>query len=79
METEIKKWGNSLAVRLPKPMAKQISIKDGSRVNLVLKDDRIEIIPKEPIDYSLDEMLMMVNEDNIHKEYDNGKSVGLEL
>jgi antitoxin MazE len=38
-ETQVAKWGNSLAVRIPKAIAKKAQLAEGDRVSLDLADD----------------------------------------
>ena len=42
MPTKVKKWGNSLAVRLPKDIMRHLALKEGSGV--VVRHDRDTII-----------------------------------
>ena len=79
METQVKKWGNSLGLRLPKSITTQTNIFDGTIVNLVYKKNRIEIVPIKKEEYSLDEMLLGITDDNIQIETDSGESVGNEI
>ena len=43
MEIQVKKWGNSLGIRIPQAIANQINIQDGSKINLLLKSNKIEL------------------------------------
>ena len=44
----ISKWGNSLAVRLPKALVDQLGLKEGDELNIVAaKDGTIEVETKE--------------------------------
>ena len=79
METKIQKWGNSLAIRIPKTFAKETQIVDGSPVDLVLDKDRMIISPLKQKKYKLDELLAEVKESNVHDEIDFGKPRGKEL
>jgi antitoxin MazE len=79
MKAEIKKWGNSLAVRLPKSFAESFKITNGSKVELILRKNSIEIIPQQPTEYSLKSLLQGISEKTIHKEIHTGDSVGAEL
>jgi antitoxin MazE len=49
----IAKWGNSLAVRIPQHLAKEINLAEGSQVQLVLIDGRLTIEPITRRRYSL--------------------------
>ena len=51
---QVKHWGNSLGVRLPSSIAKQMHLHVNQQVKLTIEDDRIIIAP---IRESLDEKL----------------------
>ena len=78
MQTKVQKWGNSLALRIPKVYAEQMNITANSAVELTIHDDQIIISPLAAPVYSLDALLVQVNDDNIHSEMDTGSSVGNE-
>lgn len=79
MQAIIQKWGNSLAIRIPKAFAKETHIENNSMVDLNLKDNHIIIsLIDEPEDISLSSMLSEINDGNIHSAIDFGKSVGKE-
>jgi antitoxin MazE len=45
---QVSKWGNSLAVRLPKALVEELGLKEGDELNVVAaKHDVIEIETKE--------------------------------
>jgi antitoxin MazE len=45
---QISKWGNSLAVRLPKALVDQLGLKEGDELNVVAaKDGTIEVETRE--------------------------------
>jgi antitoxin MazE len=79
MRTKIKKWGNSLTLRIPKAFANQSKISEDEYVNLTLEDNKIVIEPIEEKKYSLKELLSGINKTNLHSEIDFGKKVGNEL
>lgn len=79
METQVRKWGNSLGVRLPLTIATQANILDGTKVDIVFKKNRIEIIPLILPEYSLEELLSNISADNTHKEISIGESLGNEI
>jgi antitoxin MazE len=63
MQTNVQKWGNSLGVRIPSRIAKQLHLTDGSPVNMDIEDGRLIIqSPK----YSLDTMLDAITHENQH-------------
>jgi len=69
MKTAIKKWGNSLGFRLPKGIAEQFSLRDGSSIELELVPGGILLKPSKVrrSRYALDDLLKGVNRDKIHK------------
>lgn len=80
MLVKVQKWGNSLAVRIPKAFAGEINISENSSVNLTLIDGSINLKPTENnYEYKLDDLIEQVNESNLHGEYDSGKPEGNEI
>ncbi len=77
METVIKKWGNSLGVRIPSLMAKDLSLKDGSFVEIEEEGDKIVIKQKKKT--NLNEMLRSIDINNLHGEIDTNSPVGNEI
>jgi antitoxin MazE len=77
MEAVIKKWGNSLGIRIPNLIVKELSLRDGSFVNIDGKENEIII---KPIQKSkLSEILSQINEHNIHEEIITTGPVGKEI
>lgn len=80
MKVKIQKWGNSLAVRIPKSFAVQTEIEQDSLVDLSILEGSIIVKPeKRKPKYTLEELLENVTEENLHGEIDFGKPVGKEL
>lgn len=78
MQTSAKKWGNSLGIRLPKILANEMKITDGSNLNIKLVDNKIEISLADEV-ADLDELLSFVTIENKHNEIDTYSPVGREL
>ena len=78
METRIRKWGNSLAVRIPQTLARQLGLEPDSPVNITAKDNTLTIQPVRRPAVSLDVLLEGVTADNRHGEVDTGPSTGRE-
>jgi len=77
MEAIIKKWGNSLGVRIPNLIVRELSLKDGSLVDI---NDKGKTIIIKPIQKNkLSEMLNNINENNIHKEIETSGPIGKEI
>jgi len=79
MKSTIQKWGNSLAIRIPKSFANEIDLSQGTEIDLILFDDKIQIEPIKKKKLSLEDLLSRVTADNIHKEIDTGVPVGKEV
>ena len=78
MTTTIQKWGNSLALRIPKAVAHDTCLGSGSVVNLTVEEGRVIIEPVRKVKYSLDALLKGVSKKNIHPSVDTGPAVGRE-
>ena len=79
MQTKIKKWGNSLALRIPKSFALNANLRQNELVDLSIDKERIIITPIGEKEYLLDELLERVSESNLHSEFDTGAPVGREI
>ncbi len=79
MQTKIKKWGNSLALRIPKSFALDANLRQDELVDISIDKERIIITPIAEKEYSLDELLEGVSADNIHGEFDTGIPIGKEV
>jgi antitoxin MazE len=79
METKIQKWGNSLAVRLPKAFAEQTGIENGSDVQISIEDGKIILAPIKDRTKLLDALLEEIEESTVHSEINFGQPVGKEL
>lgn len=79
MTTKVQKWGNSLAVRLPKSLTARWSLYNGSPV--IISEDAlgIKIRPAEDGFTDLKSMIKKINKFNRHEEIDFGPPVGKEL
>ena len=75
----VTKWGNSLGIRIPSPIAKQVHLEEGTNVRLTVVDDSLVIQPERKKKYTLDELLEGMTPDNFHAEVDMGEPVGNEV
>ncbi|HHY97587.1 MAG TPA: AbrB/MazE/SpoVT family DNA-binding domain-containing protein [Firmicutes bacterium] len=78
MIVKVQRWGNSLALRIPKSFASEVNLEPGSRVNLSLRGRRIVISPISQ-EYSMEELVSRINESNVHREISTGDPMGKEL
>jgi antitoxin MazE len=79
MVGNVAKWGNSLAVRIPQHLAKEIGLIEGGEVELVAIDGNLTIKPRKQKQYSLEELIAGITPENRHAEIDTGISVGEEV
>ena len=77
METVVKKWGNSLGIRIPAAIARELSLKDGSTVDINDKGKQILIKPVKK--NKLSELVSGINKQNLHEEISTGGPVGKEI
>jgi len=81
MATQIaQKWGNSLALRLPKSVAAQAGIEEGTPVSLSVEGQNIVISRAEPsYQVDADELISRITPENRHKAVEFGAPVGNEV
>ena len=75
MKTQICRWGNSLAVRIPQAYAEQLGLQQGTSVEIAADRDAL-VLRRSP--HSLHQLLAEVTPDNLHGEADFGPPVGRE-
>ena len=78
MKTKVQKWGNSLALRIPKSFAAETLLEPDTEVELSLVKGKLIISPMTRSVYSLEQLLKDVTEENVHAEVETGSSVGRE-
>ncbi len=79
MKTRIQKWGNSLALRIPKSFAAETHLEQGTLVELSLHDGRLIVEPLPQSSVTLTDLLKDVTAENVHDEVDTGPAVGREV
>jgi antitoxin MazE len=79
MRTKVQKWGNSLALRIPKSFAVDARIENDSVVEVSLVDGQIVVRPVATPKWTLDQLLAGVTIENMHREADTGNPVGNEV
>jgi antitoxin MazE len=75
MQTVVKKWGNSLGIRIPALYTRELALKNGSTVDISEEEGKLVIVPKRN---SLDELLAEVTSGNLHEAVETGASIGNE-
>jgi antitoxin MazE len=78
MRTRIRKWGNSLALRIPKSFATEVGLDLDAPVDVSLVDGKLVVTPAIEPALTLEHLLAQVTEDNLHREVDTGPPMGNE-
>lgn len=75
MQAVVQKWGNSLGFRIPSMWAKDNEIKNGSKVEVIAEKGKMIILPQRK---TLEDMMNLVTEENLHSEIETFEAVGKE-
>jgi antitoxin MazE len=78
VKTRVQKWGNSLAVRIPKAFAEEVGITDDTTIEMRLVKGGLVIEPITPYLPTLADLLEQVTDENLHGEWDTGPAQGRE-
>jgi antitoxin MazE len=79
MSVTLHKWGNSVGLRLPKPLLEQLGLKEGAQVDVKVEGNRLVIEPARPRRLTLQEVLKGFTPDDQPGEVDWGPPVGKEV
>lgn len=79
MQSVIRKWGNSPALRLPSAVLKAAGYRLEQTVEITVSPGRIVIEPSDKVQYVLAEMLNAINDGNKHDEVSFGPPLGKEV
>ena len=75
MTSKVKKWGNSLGIRIPKDIANSINLTDNSDIDISIENGKIAITPKNNL---LNDLVSKITTNNLHKEIETKGIVGNE-
>jgi antitoxin MazE len=81
VEVKISRWGNSLAVRLPKELAERLALSEGQTVDVESKDGALELRPKRQSrypKYDRDALIDAIDPNEPEENFDDGP-VGREI
>ena len=78
MRVQIQKWGNSLALRIPKPFAEDAGVREGTMVQLSVSEGRLVAAPLRACKPRLKDLLAGITKANLHEEVKTGLPVGRE-
>src|ERR1700726_486311 len=83
MKVAFQKWGNSLALRVPKAFADEIGASDGKAAEMTVSNGKLVIeitrSRRRTGRYALDKRVAGITRDNRHEEIDWGPPVGNEV
>ena len=78
MNATVQKWGNSLALRIPRSLARDVHLQQGSVVEVAVIEGSMVVHPKGKRKYSLAGFLKAITKANCHEQQDWGKPMGRE-
>jgi antitoxin MazE len=78
MVTRVQRWGNSLALRIPRSFAVQARVAEGTAVDIAVEDNRLVVKPVQH-QYRLRDLLKGIDRRNQHAEVRTGPPVGREI
>jgi antitoxin MazE len=78
MQAQVSKWGNSLAIRIPKPVAEDINFQAGDVVEIAVDGETVQLhrVTKLP---TLAQMVAQITPENRYAEVSLGVEVGKEI
>lgn len=79
ISSSIGRWGNSAAVRLPAVVLQQAGLALNDQIDIRVSRGKVTLQAKPKQDLSLDQLLDLITNENLHTEVDFGRPVGKEL
>ncbi len=77
--TQVAKWGNSLALRIPKALARDAQLQEGDPVTVSVASPGRLVIRTTRRRYKLEDLISHISAKNRHRETDWGPSLGKEI
>jgi antitoxin MazE len=77
MQTQVRRWGNSLAIHIPGAYVRDLNLAEGMELEVSLVAGGLLLRPCGP-ECTLDELLRNITPENIHGETDWGQAEGRE-
>jgi antitoxin MazE len=79
MRAKVQRWGNSLAVRIPKAFAEDLGLREDAPVEIGVVEGDLVVSPPPARTFTLARLLAGVTEENVHHEIETGPAVGGEV
>ena len=77
--TKVKKWGNSLAIRIPNSVVEDLGLAENSNVQIASNGSSATIKPLRFKGKTLDQLVGQITPDNVYDEFEWGKPAGKEI
>jgi antitoxin MazE len=74
---QVVKWGNSLAIRIPKPVAEEVGVREGDPILIEAEEGRIQV-RRQPVVPTLRELVARITPENRYGETPAGRERGKE-
>ena len=78
MKARVQKWGNSLALRIPRSFADEVGLQQETPVELTLAEGKLVITPAPAPRPTLEALLAGITRNNLHREVETGPAAGSE-
>ncbi len=78
MKATVRRWGNSLALRIPKPFAEEAGLREDGEVEVTVEAGALRVEAVKEQTWSLDGLLAGVSRRNLHRTVGTGSPVGRE-
>jgi antitoxin MazE len=79
MKTRVRKWGNSLALRIPKSFALEVGLREDAAVELSVVDGALVVLAVPPAPLTLEQLLERITDENLPEDWNTGPAVGKEV
>jgi antitoxin MazE len=79
VRSRVQKWGNSLAVRIPKPFANEVGLLRDSDVDISVSEGKLVVSPVGRPTYRLEDLVSGISKRNRHGETSFGAARGKEV
>lgn len=79
MKAQLTRWGNSVAIRIPKKILDQAHLAEGDLLDLAVSEPGSFSVKLAPTKQTLNELVAAITSENLHEETDWGPVVGKEI
>jgi antitoxin MazE len=79
MKTRVQKWGNSLALRIPRPFAEEANLQENSAVDVSIRSGKLVVVPIQEPELTLEAFVEKITPENRHEEIETGAPIGAEI